>query len=1068
MKKISFLFGFCVLIDCLFMSAAAGADVTIKQTWVRGFGGYGDYTAAARSHTYCREHLETLKKYLSYSEDESFILKDHPWTIYSLGKSSSFSVAPYRLCSVVNSLPPNQLMKRRECVPHLSGRGSYENENGRCFVGNSPSQTKISGSLSGWAQNASIINFWDMLPKTTSPAKLLTYHSVMFDFFDPLSSETLASVSTPYGSMVSLHSLSSSTRPRLDDGSPPSTLSPFFASFFLFGKMSSIPKCVILPIITDVNFNLQRSLLHMSPSDYAPAYCGMSELRTMLYDKPQQETLSKADGWGEKFILGSLCDGLSCEGNLPAKYKNYFKTTIDFIGNAKWCTPVTAGKKGARRCKELPSNVLDLLRYKSDVAANVFPPKDIDNAENLWLFRAYIALGLANFKTLRSDLVEWLKDDISYDPGVLKPTTQACDSCLGNVVNQKHYLIHNVRRLLWKDEEAHDIVAVKTQKLKYYRYLMLTDRLIGALVSIGSDDKGKEFISGELKNVKKMDDLPLQYTCNKDDCSGLAIDVVKSLHDLAVYVKKLPKSTTVGIGPVVHSNPALVPGKPNHYADWKDVVECGSKIDHGCTKERYETFQKRVQRPNMMYVGANDGHLYAFNTDKAEKSLLEKTVFMYVPEGVIPYLSWLAQPMDLSQSQHYYVDGSPTVQDSYFDGKWHSVLAGGLRAGGQSVYALDITDPESFTKNNVLWEFTDFDDEDVGFVFARPAINKMNNGDWTVIFGNGFNSEVSDPVRTDCDGCSDPVGSGNGALFIVPLNDKTKYKKLDTNVAGGLGGVAPIDLNNDGRVDIIYAGDFYGRMWKFDVNSENDWKLGNGGKPIFAGKPHQTIFARPSVSAHPENKPGVVLYFGTGRRFAESDYRLRDQAIYGVWDQCGMVSDCSIDTIKEVNLQLVPSSDTPADDVDWKSKKGWWRGLESNQVALVPPVLRIGRLFIRTEPKNINHATLGDYNVMVFNAANGGPLEGLPLKVSRPTDKLLSAKEAFKNEPKARKGNTKWWFLPATVPTPGEQEMVIYEKGEDGTFIVAGDTIFTLNPFHQELGGRSWQSWRRTGSGICR
>ena len=469
----------------------------------------------------------------------------------------------------------------------------------------------------------------------------------------------------------------------------------------------------------------------------------------------------------------------------------------------------------------------------------------------------------------------------------------------------------------------------------------------------------------------------------------------------------------------------------------------------------------------MMYVGANDGHLYAFNTDKAEAPLLDKTVFMYVPEGVVPYLSWLAQPVNLERSQHYFVDGSPTTQDAYFDGKWHTVLAGGLRAGGQSVYALDITDPENFTKEHVLWEFTDFDDADIGFVYARPAIVKMNNGDWAVVFGNGYNSRASDPVRTDCEGCSDPVGNGKGTLFIVPLDNKSDFLKIETGVTGGLGGVAPIDLNNDGRVDIIYAGDLHGKMWKFDVNSEQKtkWKLANDGKPIFKGKRHQTILARPSVSAHPENKPGVVLYFGTGQRFTHS-IKGGDQAIYGVWDKCGMVKGCSFPTIDHATL--VPVTGELSANVDWGKNKGWRRTLEANQVVLVPPVLRIGRLFVRTEPKWVYYGTkLGDYNVMVFDAATGGPLDGLPIKVSRPTDTLRKAKDAFKGEANARKGNSQWQFLPATVPSPAEQEMVIYEKGEAGTFIVAGDTIFTLNPFHQELGGRSWQSWRRTGAGIC-
>lgn len=101
---------------------------------------------------------------------------------------------------------------------------------------------------------------------------------------------------------------------------------------------------------------------------------------------------------------------------------------------------------------------------------------------------------------------------------------------------------------------------------------------------------------------------------------------------------------------------------------------------------------------------------------------------------------------------------------------------------------------------------------------------------------------------------------------------------------------------------------------------------------------------------------------------------------------------------------------------------------------------------------------------MVFNAATDGPLDDLPLKITLPTSKLEKAKTACRGATNGRKGNTKWRFLPTTALTPGEQEMVIYGKDEDDTFIVAEDTIFTLNPFHQELGGHSWQ---HTGAGIC-
>ena len=907
-----------------------------------------------------------------------------------------------------------------------------------------------------------------LLERDTSYS-LVEDYGFMQLFLSPTYRYFMQDICTPYGSLIALGDSTNSRVTTTEPSGSSQNASKLFISFFLWGHFAAPVKCAIKAIEPDLYFNMQRSSLNISSSEYMPTQTGSHAIWEMLFDQPMKHTLGKQGGWGKKLVVGECCDGTTPKTTFASHFGTYLKTTIDFQGDADWRTPMNVGNNGPRRCQEKPAvDVIDLLQYKADVATNVFPPKDIENDENRWWFRAYAALGLANMLPMRQKLVKWLKDDIVFDLANLRSKTLGCDICLSNKENQKHSLIGNVRRLLWDGEDKHEIVFAR-KTLESNRYLYLTDRLVGTLASIGADAKGKQYISGQLKNITSMNDLAVEYTCNKDDCSELAIDVAKSLHNLAVYLNKLPKSSTTGIGPVIHSNPALVPSKPNHYADWKDLVECGNETIDDCQKEHYMAFQARAKhRPNMMYVGANDGHLYAFNTDKAKASLLDKTVFMYVPEGVIPYLSFLAQPIDFKQPQRYFVDGSPTVQDAYFRNTWHTVLAGGLRAGGQGVFALDITDPETFTKDNVLWDFTDFDDVDVGFVYARPAIVKMNNGDWVALFGNGYNSDVSDPIRTDCSGCRDPLGSGTGKLFIVPLNNKLGFSKIDTGLAGGLGGVAPIDLNNDGLVDIIYAGDLYGRMWKFDVNSDqkNKWKLANGGKPVFQAKLHQTIFARPSVSSHPDNKPGVVLYFGTGRRFAEGDDKLRDQAIYGVWDKCGMAKGCSFPTIDQG--MLTPVTGEFSAEVNWEVNKGWRRTLGSNQVVLVPPVLRIGRLFIRTEPKDISIAALGDYNVMVFNAATGGPLDGLPLKVSMPTDKFQNAKDVFKGEANARKGNNKWWFLPATVPTPGEQEMVIYEKGEDGTFIVDGDTIFTLNPFHQELGGRSWQSWRRTGAGICR
>ena len=76
-------------------------------------------------------------------------------------------------------------------------------------------------------------------------------------------------------------------------------------------------------------------------------------------------------------------------------------------------------------------------------------------------------------------------------------------------------------------------------------------------------------------------------------------------------------------------------------------------------------------------------------------------------------------------AHHYQVDGSPTVSDVYYGGAWHTLLAGGLGAGGQGIFVLDVTDPTSFTQANarsiVRWEFSDADDVDMGYTFSQPT-----------------------------------------------------------------------------------------------------------------------------------------------------------------------------------------------------------------------------------------------------------------------------------------------------------------------------------------------------------
>lgn len=118
------------------------------------------------------------------------------------------------------------------------------------------------------------------------------------------------------------------------------------------------------------------------------------------------------------------------------------------------------------------------------------------------------------------------------------------------------------------------------------------------------------------------------------------------------------------------------------------------------TVASYTSFQNSVaNRTPIIYVGANDGMLHAFNANTGVE------VFAFIPTAVIENLNKLtSKTYGTSTGGHqYYVDGSMTVADVYFGNDWHTVLVGSLGGGGREVFALDITNPNA---PKLLWEFT--------------------------------------------------------------------------------------------------------------------------------------------------------------------------------------------------------------------------------------------------------------------------------------------------------------------------------------------------------------------------
>jgi type IV pilus assembly protein PilY1 len=362
------------------------------------------------------------------------------------------------------------------------------------------------------------------------------------------------------------------------------------------------------------------------------------------------------------------------------------------------------------------------------------------------------------------------------------------------------------------------------------------------------------------------------------------------------------RTITVGTTPITNKLGDIINSNPIYVA----------RPDPDLSGKEYNLFAQSVKdRKPMIYVGANDGMLHGFDASDG------KELIAYVPSAVYSRLSQLTSE---SYSHKYFVDGTPTVGEACkgsCTGKddWMTVLVGGLNAGGQGIYALDVTDPTKFASAQsspssvVMWEFTDRDDADLGYTFSRPVVARMNNGKWAVVFGNGFNNTAGDGKFSS---------TGRAYLYVLPIDGPgsgswilgNNYYKIELkapdetgtplNPANGLASVntKPIDRDLDGTVDLFYAGDRRGNLWKIDVSSANpaNWKSAFGTasapQPLFSAThttgsttTPQSITTGVDVSPHPNG--GFMVTFGTGSFIEATDglAPFNTDSFYGIWDK---------------------------------------------------------------------------------------------------------------------------------------------------------------------------------------
>ncbi len=326
------------------------------------------------------------------------------------------------------------------------------------------------------------------------------------------------------------------------------------------------------------------------------------------------------------------------------------------------------------------------------------------------------------------------------------------------------------------------------------------------------------------------------------------------------------------------------------------------------------TYVKTSSSVDTVYVGANDGMLHAFNAaDGVER-------FGYVPRGIdLDKLKEFSEP---GYGHRFFVDG-PLVTSTDRELSGQTVLVGTLGRGGKGLFALDVTDPTVFGPSKVLWDKDGTFDSDVGQILSKPLIAKLNNGSTALIVPNGLNSSNEHAV-----------------LFVLDLVTGALIKKIDTGVgsaaaSNGLSAPRGWDADGNGTVDIIYAGDLRGNLWKFDLSdsNKNQWKVANN-RPMYAPTVGltQPITGGVTIAIDPATDKRWV-FFGTGRLLGNSDITdTSRQTWYGVIDdeaatssvtRTGMTSrDISIYDAPTRTRAFQPNSGLPG------GSKGWYIDLD--------------------------------------------------------------------------------------------------------------------------------------------
>ncbi|HHO0719626.1 TPA: PilC family type IV pilus tip adhesin, partial [Neisseria meningitidis] len=379
-------------------------------------------------------------------------------------------------------------------------------------------------------------------------------------------------------------------------------------------------------------------------------------------------------------------------------------------------------------------------------------------------------------------------------------------------------------------------------------------------------------------------------------------------------------------------------------------------------------------------TSANDGMVHIFKQSGGDKRSYNLKL-SYIP-GTMPRKdienkdSTLAKELRAFAEKGYVgdrygVDGGFVLRQVEWKGQNRVFMFGAMGFGGRGAYALDLTKAENGNPTAVSLFDVKNDDKNnngvkLGYTVGTPQIGKTHDGKYAAFLASGYATKDINSTENQT------------ALYVYDLenNNGTPIAKIE--VTGGKGGLSSptlVDKDLDGTVDIAYAGDRGGSMYRFDLSGNDPTKW--SARTIFQGT--KPITSAPAIS---QLKDKRVVIFGTGSDLSEDDVDNTDeQHIYGIFDDdtattgsvnfSGTGGGLLEQHLTQENKTLFL---TDYKRSDGSGSKGWMVKLQPGQRVTVKPTVVLRTAFVTIHKYTGTDKCGAETAILGINTADGGKL----------------------------------------------------------------------------------------------